>query len=105
MKLVFLMNKSIYGLKQAVNKWYKELANFQLRHGFTRSRNNHCLFAGAESGCHTFILVWVHDIIVASRSVTVISNRKALEATFQTEDRGSTDFGAKNQTKRGQSHN
>ena len=67
-KLVCRLNKSIYGLKQAANNWYKELANFLLRQGFTRSRNDHCLFAGAETEGHTFILVWVDDIIVASKA-------------------------------------
>ena len=75
-------------MKQAANKWYKELANFLLRQGFTRSRIGHCLFARAETEGHTFILVWV-DIIVASRSMTVIFDvEKALEATFHMEDRG-----------------
>ena len=88
-KLVCQLNKSIYGLKQAANNWYKELANFLLRQGFTRSRNDHCLFARSEAEDHTFILVWVDDIIVASRSVTVVSDvKKALEATFHMEDRG-----------------
>ena len=88
-KLVCRPNKSIYGLKQAANNWYEELANFLLRQGFTRSRNDHCLFARAETEGHTFIFVWVHDIIVASRSMTVISYvKKALEATFHMEDRG-----------------
>ena len=41
-KLVCRLNKSIYGLKQAANNWFRELANFLLRHGFTRSRNDHC---------------------------------------------------------------
>ena len=88
-KLVCQLNKSIYGLKQAANNWYKELANFLLRPGFTRSRNDHCLFARSEAEDHTFILVWVDDIIVASRSMTVISDvKKAPEATFHMEDRG-----------------
>ena len=88
-KLVCRQNKSIYGLKQAANNWYKELANFLLRQGFTRSRNDHCLFARSEAEDHTFILVWVDDIIVASRSLTVVSDvKKALEATFHMEDRG-----------------
>ena len=87
-KFVCRLNKSIYGLKQAANNWYKELANFLLRQGFTRSRNDHCLFARAETEGHTFILIWV-DIIVASRSLTVISDvKKALEATFHMQDRG-----------------
>ena len=89
-KLVCRLNKSIYGLKHAANSWYKELANFLLRQGFTRSRNDHCLFARSEAEDHTFILVWVDDIIVASRSMTVVSDvKKALEATFHMEDRGS----------------
>ena len=88
-KLVCRLNKSIYGLKQAANNWYKEPANFLLRQGFTRSRNDHCLFARAETEGHNFILVWVDDIIVASRSKTVISDvKKALEATFHLGDRG-----------------
>ena len=88
-KLVCRLNKSIYGLKQAANNWYKELANFLLRQGFTRRRNDHCLFARSEAEDHTFILVWVDDIIVASRSMTVVSDvKKALEATFHMEDRG-----------------
>ena len=85
-KLVCRLKKSIYGLKQAANNWYKELANFLLRQGFTRSRNDYCLFAKTEG--HTFILVWV-DIIVASRNMTVMSDvKKALEAVFHMEDRG-----------------
>ena len=87
-KLVCRLNKSIFGLKQAANNWYKELANFLLRQGFTRSRNDHCLFARSEAEDHSFILACFDDIIVASRSMTVISDvKKALEATFHMEDR------------------
>ena len=85
-KKVCWLNKSIYSLKQAANKWYKKLANFPRRQGSTRSRNDHCLFEGAETEDHTFILVGVDDIMVASRSMTVISDViKALEATFHME--------------------
>ena len=88
-KLVCRLNKSFYGLKQAANNWYRELANFLLRQRFTRSSNDHCLFARAETGGHTFILACVDDIIVASRSMTVVSDvKKVLEATFHMEDRG-----------------
>ena len=47
------------------------------------------MFARSETEDHTFILVWVDDIIVASGSMTVVSDvKKALEATFHMEDRG-----------------
>ena len=88
-KLVCRIIKLIYDLKQAANSWYKELANYLLRQGFSRSRKDHCLFARAAKKGHTFILVWVDDIIVASRSMTVISDvKKAFEATFNMENRG-----------------
>ena len=88
-KLVYRLNKSIYGLKQAANNWYKELTNFLLIQGFTRSRNDHCLFARSDAQDHNFILVRVDHIIVASGSMTVVSDvKKVLEATFQLEDRG-----------------
>ena len=88
-KLVCQLNKRIYGLKQAANNWYKELANFLLRQGFTRSRNDHCFFARSQTEGHIFILVWVDDIIMASRSMAVISDvKKAIETTFHSEDKG-----------------
>ena len=52
-KLVCRLKKSIYGSKQSDNNWYRELANFILRQGFTRRRNDHCLFARAETEGHT----------------------------------------------------
>ena len=46
------------------------------------------MFARSEAEDHTCILVLVDDIIVASRSMIVISDvKKALEATFHVEDR------------------
>ena len=86
-KLVCRMNKSIYVSKQSANNRYKELANFLLRQGFIRSRNDPCLFASAETEGHNFNMVWFDEIIVASRSLTVISDvKKEIETTFRMED-------------------
>ena len=77
-------------MKEAAKNWYEELAKLLLRQGFTRRRNDNCLFRRAETEGHIFILVWVDGIIVASRSMTVISDvKKALEAKFHMEHRGS----------------
>ena len=67
---------AIHDLKQAANNWCKELANILLRQGITRSRNDHCLFARTETEGHTFNRVWVDDIKVASRSMSVVSDVK-----------------------------
>ena len=75
-------------MKKAANSWYKELANFLLRQVFSRKKSDHCLFARAETEGHTFILVWVDDIIVAARSKKVISSvKEAIKATFHMEYR------------------
>ena len=75
-------------MKQAANNWYKELANFLLGQWFIGGRKNHSLFERAERGGHNFILVWVGDIIVASRSKTFFSELKnVIEPTFQMDDR------------------
>ena len=87
-KLVCRLNKSIYGVKQAANNWYKELANFLMRQGFTRSRNDICLFARAKTEGHTIILVWVDEIVVASRSMTVISDVKTALLKSPKEEHG-----------------
>ena len=59
-----------------------------LRQGFTRSRNQNCLFARAETEGHNFLLVWVDNILVAPWSITMVSNVKiALEAKFYMKDR------------------
>ena len=87
--LVCRLNKSIYCWRQAAKNWYTELANFVLRQVFTRSRNDHCLFARAETEGHTLILVWVDDIIVASRSMKSNSDvKKTIKATFRMDYRG-----------------
>ena len=106
-KLVCRLNKSIYGLKQVADNWYRELANFLLRQGFKRSRNVYSLIARAEKEVHTFILVWVDDIIVASRGMTVICDFKI--GTRENISRGRQSeitlvFGSNNQTRRRQSH-
>ena len=70
------------------SNWYKEVANFLLRQGFTRSRKSYCFFARAATDGHIYIFFGVDNIIVSSRSMTVISDvKKALEATIHMKDR------------------
>jgi hypothetical protein len=88
--LVCRLNKSIYGLKQAAKNWYQELASFLLSQGFTRSRNDYCLFVKADqSGNQTYVLSWVDDLIVCGRDEqTVQQLKKDFEKKFKMDDRG-----------------
>ena len=69
--LMCRLSKSTYGLKRAAHNCYKDLGHFLLIQLFTRSRNIGCLFAKAQPDVHTFLLVWVEDIIVVPRTMTV----------------------------------
>lgn len=91
-KLVCKLNKSIYGLKQAAKNWYEELANFLIGEGFTRSKNDYCLFSkiGKEK---VYLLTWVDDIVIAGSSETEIEKlKKALETKFKMDDRGDLEW-------------
>ena len=105
-KLVCRLTKSIYGLKQAANNWYKELANLPLRQGFTRSRNDHCLSARAETGGHNFILVWVDDITGIKKHDSDLRCQKGTRSNIShgRQRKITLVSGSKNQTRREQSH-
>lgn len=40
----FKLNKTIYGLKQALRAWYEKLSSFLLKNGFERGKMNTTLF-------------------------------------------------------------
>ena len=42
--LVCKLKKSLYGLKQALRKWYHKFDTFMKFQGFGRSDTNHCLY-------------------------------------------------------------
>lgn len=62
--LVCKLNKCIYGLKQASRLWNKYLDNILCMFGFAQSAADPCLYFFA--GEHTYLLVWVDDIIIIS---------------------------------------
>ena len=59
----------MYGLKQAADNSYVEPANFLLRQGFIRSREDHSLFAIVETEVYIFNLVWVDETMVEEASL------------------------------------
>ena len=63
------LKKAMYGLKIAPKVWYETLAAALAQHGFKRTSVDPCLFTGtAPDGGPTYILVYVDDVLVASRT-------------------------------------
>ena len=71
--LVCRLNKSIYGLRQASRQWFQKFSTALTSHGFTQSKSDYSLFYAGKGENFGAILVYVDDIIVASKSDSVIS--------------------------------
>lgn len=83
------LNKAIYGLKQSPRIWYNTLSEYLKSIGF------HSLFA--DSGVfvrdHTYIAVYVDDLLIAGPTVEEVSQVKAdLNAKFHMTDLGECSY-------------
>lgn len=76
--------KSLYGLKQAARSWNAKLHQELIRQGFERCKSDPCLYRKCSHGSWCYVLVYVDDLIVASKSIQMleevpISLRKSFE--------------------------
>jgi hypothetical protein len=44
LEVIWLLRKTLYGLRNSPKKWYEHLSNTLLSHGYARSANDPCLF-------------------------------------------------------------
>ncbi|XP_055800342.1 uncharacterized mitochondrial protein AtMg00810-like [Solanum dulcamara] len=63
---VFLLKKSLYGLKQAHRAWYQRFADFVATIGFSHSKSDHSLFVYKNGSAIAYILLYVDDIILTA---------------------------------------
>lgn len=91
-KVVCLLKKSLYGLKQVPRKWYKRFDTFILKHGFQRSNYDVCLYYKGNGGKSSLYLVlYVDDMLPASCNKSEIDNiKQKLKSEFDMKDLGST---------------
>jgi hypothetical protein len=73
-QLVLLLNKSLYGLKQAGRMWNHMLSDFLLKNGFKRSMTDKCLYY--KTSTHGFIVVgvYVDDILVTGTTQQAVDD-------------------------------
>lgn len=72
LNLVCLLRKSIYGLKQASNKWHAKLVEELLDQGFVQSKNDYTLFVKRENNLICMVVVYVDDVILTGDNVRAI---------------------------------
>lgn len=85
------LNKSLYGLKQALRYWYKKFDSFMIGHGYTRSQYDHCVYFQQFDGVYVYVLFYVDDMVIASCDKYLINNLKSqLSKEFEMKDLGTT---------------
>ena len=64
--LVCRLNKSLYGLKQALRYWYKRFDSFIISLGYTRLSSDHCTYYKRfkENDVFIILLLYVDDMLV-----------------------------------------
>ena len=83
-----LLKKSLYGLKQSPRCWYEKLSKTLVTKGFKQNPFDPTLYYSSEM--QTYILVYVDDLIVCSKTKDNISNlEKFLRSLFKLKSLGS----------------
>jgi Reverse transcriptase (RNA-dependent DNA polymerase) len=76
---VLLLNKSLFGLKQAPREWFQALVAFLLALGCVQSLSDGALFTFSDGGGNTvYILHYVDDIQIASKGLSRVLHFKEL---------------------------
>ncbi|KAH9688953.1 hypothetical protein KPL70_015278 [Citrus sinensis] len=84
--------KSLYGLKQSPRQWYKRFDQFIQGQKFTRSEHNHYVyFRRLPDGAFIYLLLYVDDMLIASKNRDEIGRLKKQVASESQEERNYMD--------------
>ena len=88
-KLVCRLKKSLYGLKQSGRNWNTVLHSHFTEEGFQQSRVDPCVYTRHRDGEMTIVVVWVDDIIIATKSESTLQSvKQPLNDRFRMKDLG-----------------
>jgi transposase InsO family protein len=92
-KLVYKLNKSLYGLKQSGRNWNSMLHKYLIENGFMQSDVDHCLYIKDVDGKLVVVLVWVDDLIIAaSNDILMSETKQMLKDKFHMKDLGKLSY-------------
>lgn len=63
---VYLLKKTLYGLKQSAQRWNKQLQRVLAKYGFHHTEVDHSVYVHRDDENYSILLVWVDDIFIVS---------------------------------------
>ena len=91
--VVFRLNKSLYGLKQAFRQWYAKLSEVLLHMGYQHSESDYSLICKKDDQSIVFLAVYVDDILLTGNDEQeILSLKTFLNTTFRIKDLGYAHF-------------
>ena len=87
---VFLLKKSLYGLKQSTRQWYKRFDTFMIGNGYHSSEYDNCVYhKDLFDGSFIYLLLYVDDMLIACKKMFEINDLKTqLQKEFEMKDLG-----------------
>jgi hypothetical protein len=87
--LVCRLNRSLYGLKQALRAWYSRFASYLASIGFVKAKSDTSLFIYRRGDDTVFLLVYVDDIVLTAFTADLLQRTiVALQREFAMKDLG-----------------
>jgi hypothetical protein len=87
------MRKSIYVLKQASRQWYLKFNETIRSFGFKENKGDNCIYAKFKSRNFIFLILYMHDILLASSDVSLLlETKRFLSSNFDMKDLGEASF-------------
>ena len=88
-RLVYKLNKSLYGLKQSGRNWNSLLNSYLQANKFAQNPTDHCVYVRQVDKDIVIIVVWVDDLIIAASDESLLNDTKQmLKDKFNMKDSG-----------------
>jgi hypothetical protein len=92
-ELVCKMKKSLYNLKQSPRMWHKKFDTYMLGLGFTRSKEDQCVYLKLIGDHFIYLVLYVDDMLLIGNNKEIIQDVKTqLSSKFDMKDLGAANF-------------
>ena len=92
-KLVWKLQKSLYGLKQSGRNWNALLHAYLTENGFKQNPADNCQYTKENQNEKVIVIVWVDDLIIAGNNEEVVKCvKRMLTERFKMKDLGRLNY-------------